>query len=213
MNELIKITENNGRRAVSAREVHEFLESKQDFSTWIKNRIEKYDLVENVDYIAAPQIYGTANGGHSTRIEYVLSVDAAKELSMVEGNRKGKQARKYFLEIEKSWKEQQKSLTQLDILAQSIAVLQEQEKVAVIEAKTRTRPDYFTVVGYAMLNEIDVNIKLASSIGRKAASLCKKRGIPTEEIPDPRFGRVKTYPESILREVFDQPLTRSVVKF
>ena len=228
MNELIKITENNGRRAVSARELHEFLESKQDFSTWIKNRIEKYDLVENVDYIAAPQIYGPANGGHSTRIEYVLSVDAAKELSMVEGNRKGKQARKYFLEIEKSWKEQQKSLTQLDILAQSIAVLQEQErrlrdveenqksieeKVAVIEAKTRTRPDYFTVVGYAMLNEIDVNIKLASSIGRKAASLCKKRGIPTEEIPDPRFGRVKTYPESILREVFDQPLTRSVVKF
>ena len=52
MNELIKITENNGRRAVSARELHEFLESKQDFSTWIKNRIEKYDLVENVDYIA-----------------------------------------------------------------------------------------------------------------------------------------------------------------
>lgn len=88
-----------------------------------------------------------------------------------------------------------------------------EEKVAVIEAKTQTSPNYFTVVGYATLNEIDVNIKLASSIGRKAASLCKKRGIPTEEIPDPRFGRVKTYPESILREVFDQPLTRSVVKF
>ena len=81
MNELIKITENNGRRAVSARELHEFLESKQDFSTWIKNRIEKYDLVENVDYIAAPQIYGTANGGHSTRIEYVLSVQYDKLLN------------------------------------------------------------------------------------------------------------------------------------
>ena len=88
-----------------------------------------------------------------------------------------------------------------------------EEKVAVIDAKTQTSPNYFTVVGYATLNGIDVSIKLASSIGRKAASLCKKRGIPTEKIPDPRFGRVKTYPESILKEVFDQPLTRNVVKF
>ena len=75
-----------------------------------------------------------------------------------------------------------------------------EEKVAVIDAKTQTSPNYFTVVGYATLNGIDV-------------SLCKKRGIPTEKIPDPRFGRVKTYPESILKEVFDQPLTRNVVKF
>ena len=88
-----------------------------------------------------------------------------------------------------------------------------EEKVAVIDAKTQTSPSYFTVVGYATLNGIDVSIKLASSIGRKAASLCKKRGIPTEKIRDPRFGRVKTYPESILKEVFDQPLTRNVVKF
>ncbi len=114
-----------------------------------------------------------------------------------------------------------KPLTSAEMLLQQCQMLVEQErrvtqieeKVAIIEAKTQTRPNYFTVVGYATLNEIDVNIKLASSIGRKAASLCKKRGIPMEEIPDPRFGRVKTYPESILKEVFDQPLTRSVAKF
>lgn len=102
MDELIKITDQNGKRAVSARELHLFLESKQDFSTWIKNRIEKYDLVENVDFVTAPQIYGTANGGHSTRIEYALTIDAAKELSMVEGNEKGKQARRYFIACEKT---------------------------------------------------------------------------------------------------------------
>lgn len=107
MKELIKITEGEGgKRAVSARELHAFLESKQDFSTWIKNRIEKYDLVENVDFITAPQIYGTANGGHATRIEYALTVDAAEELSMVEGNEKGKEARKYFISCEKIAKKQ-----------------------------------------------------------------------------------------------------------
>ena len=98
---LIPISEKNGKRAVSARDLHTFLESKQDFSTWIKNRIERYDLVENVDYVTAPQIYGTANGGHSTRLEYALTIDAAKELSMVEGNEKGKQARRYFIACEK----------------------------------------------------------------------------------------------------------------
>ena len=48
---LIPINDNNGKKAVNARDLHAFLESKQDFSTWIKNRIEKYDLVENVDYV------------------------------------------------------------------------------------------------------------------------------------------------------------------
>ena len=102
---LIPINESNGKRAVNARDLHAFLESKQDFSTWIKNRIEKYDLVENVDYVTAPQIYGTANGGYSTRTEYALTVEAAKELSMVEGNEKGKQARKYFIACEEKLKE------------------------------------------------------------------------------------------------------------
>lgn len=62
MEEIIKITERDGRRAVSARELHKFLESKQDFSTWIKSRIEKYGFTENQDFVTAPQKYGTANG-------------------------------------------------------------------------------------------------------------------------------------------------------
>lgn len=101
MQELIKITNKGGKDTVNARELHEFLESRQDFSTWIKNRIEKYDFVENIDFVTAPQNYGTANGGHSTRNEYYLSIDMAKELSMVENNEKGKIARQYFIECEK----------------------------------------------------------------------------------------------------------------
>lgn len=111
MEELIKITESNGKKAVNARDLHEFLESKQDFSTWIKNRIEKYDFVENIDYVllhnSVEQVSGTKH-----RIDYVLSIDAAKELSMVEGNEKGKQARRYFIECEKTLKE--KALSPVD---------------------------------------------------------------------------------------------------
>lgn len=97
LNELIPIEENNGRKAVSARYLHAFLESKQDFTTWIKSRIDKYDLIENVDFTLHKFMERNA-----WKHEYVLSVDAAKELSMVEGNEKGKQARRYFIACEKA---------------------------------------------------------------------------------------------------------------
>lgn len=218
MNELIKITERDGKKAVSARELHAFLESKQDFSTWIKSRIEKYDLIENVDFVTAPQIYGTANGGHSTRLEYALSVDAAKELSMVEGNEKGKQARKYFLDCERVAKESKKILTQAEIVLQMAQLNVENERrilslesenkeikeqVMLIDARTQTRPDYFSVIGFSKLNRINVGLKSAVALGKVASSLCKSRKIETEKVTDQRFGEVNTYPSHVLREVFE----------
>ena len=92
MNELIKIEEHDGRQAVSARELHSFLGSKKDFSNWIKHRIEKYGLIENVDYVSFTQM-GEPNKqtfNPNPKIEYALTIDAAKELSMVEGNEQGK---------------------------------------------------------------------------------------------------------------------------
>ena len=66
MGKLIPIRENNGQRAVNARDLHAFLESKQDFSTWIKNRIEQYGFIEKQDYqILAPQNYGASWGGNN----------------------------------------------------------------------------------------------------------------------------------------------------
>ena len=104
MNELIKLQpqtiNGNAIETVSARELHSFLESKQDFSTWIKNRIEKYEFVENQDFIKLHKKMENPNGGRPSH-EYYVSVSMAKELAMVENNEKGKQARKYFIECEK----------------------------------------------------------------------------------------------------------------
>jgi antB len=58
MNQLIKITEENGQRAVSARELHLFLVVGRDFSNWIKGQIEEYGFIENQNLFFAPQ-----NGG------------------------------------------------------------------------------------------------------------------------------------------------------
>lgn len=100
MNELIKITEQNGKRAVNARELHQFLGVGKDFSSWIKERISKYGFIEDQDYSSFTEI-GEREVGATVRKEYALSLDMAKELSMVENNEKGRLARKYFIECEK----------------------------------------------------------------------------------------------------------------
>lgn len=221
MNELIKIKEYNGKQAVSARELHEFLESKQDFSNWIRNRIKKYGLVENQDYTSLNKIVERETGG-TTRIEYALSISAAKELAMVEGNAKGKQARQYFITCENKLREiASKPLSQVEIVAKSAQILLEQSqrineienKVLEIEARTTTRPDYFTIMGYATLHHIRVGLHLAAKLGMRATRLCNELNYPMEEIPDPRFGRVKMYPTKILNRVFNEVVVSSATMF
>ena len=99
MKELIRITEQKGKKAVSARELHAFLESKQEFTNWIKYRIAQYGFVENQDYVVFDNFIKNPSGGRPLT-EYALTVNMAKELSMVEGNDKGKQARRYFIDCE-----------------------------------------------------------------------------------------------------------------
>ena len=103
MNELIRIEEHNGKRAVSARELHTFLESERNFTDWIKYRIQQYGFTESVDYVILSQICDKPLGGRPS-VDYALSLDMAKELSMVEGNEKGKIARQYFIACEKKSK-------------------------------------------------------------------------------------------------------------
>lgn len=106
MEELIKINANYaGIRSVSARELHEFLGSKRDFSTWIKDKIKKYGFIENQDYTSFHKIVERTKGG-TTLIEYDLTMDMAKELAMVEANDRGRQARQYFIECERIAKHQ-----------------------------------------------------------------------------------------------------------
>lgn len=108
---------------VNARDLHEFLEVKARFNDWIRNRIKQYGFTEGQDYVshdmepgkgfkmdaqnnvALQSITYADNFGQQGRVEYHLSLDMAKELSMVERNEKGKQARQYFIECERKAKQ------------------------------------------------------------------------------------------------------------
>jgi phage anti-repressor protein/phage antirepressor YoqD-like protein len=122
-------------KTVNARELHAFLEVKKDFSDWIKDRINKYGFTENQDYVCSP-VLGSEGRGGQNRIDYQLSIDMAKELSMVERNEKGKEARLYFLECEKVANQPQQSIHQVlsDPSSMRTLLLTYTEKVISLEA-------------------------------------------------------------------------------
>jgi phage anti-repressor protein len=103
------IDKNKNIETVSARELWVYLESKQDFSTWIKNRIADYDFKENLDYVLLHKKMEQVSGAKHT-IEYYISISMAKELGMVERNEKGKEIRKYFIDCESKLIELKKEL-------------------------------------------------------------------------------------------------------
>lgn len=63
---------------------------------------------------------------------------------------------------------------------------------------------YFSIVGYASLLGVSVDIETAKAIGRKASRLCRDGGYRKGQIRDPRFGNVGTYPQEVLQIVFQE---------
>ncbi len=92
-------------QTVNARDLHAFLEAKRDFSNWIKDRITRYNFIEGQDFIKTQDLrlpnLASAKSRAVIAINYHLTLEMAKELSMVERNEKGKQARQYFIECER----------------------------------------------------------------------------------------------------------------
>jgi anti-repressor protein len=134
-NGLVPIYESDGRQTINARELHERLDSKQDFTNWIENRIEKYGFVLDTDF----SISLLESTGGRPRKEYALTVDVGKELAMLEGNEKGRQIRRYFIEVEKR---AIKPATQLEVLQQAITVMvQQEQRITQLENRTQAIKD------------------------------------------------------------------------
>lgn len=113
MNTLIEIKEQTIDQelvqTVNARDLHAFLEAKRDFSNWIKDRITKYNFIEGKDFVKTQDLRSPNLANAKSRaviaINYYLTLDRAKELSMLENNQKGREARLYFIECERRLKQ------------------------------------------------------------------------------------------------------------
>ena len=105
MEEIINITRaainNEEVNAVNARDLWEKIESKRRFGDWIKDRLEGF--TEGQDYVIH-KIVKTGNGasGKHYQIDYIISLDTAKHIAMLERNEQGHKIRQYFIEVEKN---------------------------------------------------------------------------------------------------------------
>ena len=211
--ELIKITTNeSGVNCVSARELHEGLEVKSKFTVWMKNRINKYGFVENEDYILINEVSKNLEGSRIVEREqhdYIITVDMAKELCMVENNDLGRKFRKYFIECEKKLQEvqQPKQMSDMEILSRAVLISQEQIKQLTAELTEKTEfiddiNDCFTFTQVSQFNRQllkdrkDIVLSTAT-LNKVAAELC----IPINKIDNPivysPYKRVNAYPRKV----------------
>lgn len=110
MNELIKITYQNEMPAVSARDLHEFLEVGADYRHWFPRMCE-YGFKEGQDFnpVKIDRVQQEGDRIVSRVVDdAILSIDMAKEICMIQRNEKGKQARQYFLDLERAWNSPEK---------------------------------------------------------------------------------------------------------
>ena len=132
--ELIKIIEREGRQLVSGRELHEFLEIRTKYKDWFPRMVE-YGFEEEIDFIMVAQKRATNNLKNpvTTVIDHAISIDMAKEISMIQRTEKGKIARQYFINCEKKLKEVKK-LSPMELMELQFKALKEQkEKISQVE--------------------------------------------------------------------------------
>lgn len=134
MEELIKIEVNEQQEPViSARELHKVLGVGKRFSAWWETQIG-YGFEENQDYTTVPE--GTlvphgANGAMIRVNDYAMKLDMAKELAMVSKTEKGKEVRKYFIQVEKDFNSPEK------IMARALKIAEHQINTLQLENKQK----------------------------------------------------------------------------
>ena len=136
MNELIKIEVRDGQQLVSGRELHKFLEVGTRYDTWINRIIEKYNFIENKDFITIAQKRATAQGNETTYVDHLMTLNMAKEISMVANTEKGKLARQYFIKCEEAWNSPEMILARANQI-QSHMIEDYTKKIEILENKVK----------------------------------------------------------------------------
>lgn len=162
MNNLIVIE--NNEQLISLRKLYDALEIKSKFNDW-KNRMFSYGYEENIDYIAVTQKKVTAQGNSSEYIDYYLKIDVAKEICMIQRNDKGREFRRYFIEVEKAYNDLQfrigdkkHQLKCMEMLQDFLPEELKQEKVSYIKANTVVNKCTSNYFGFPkMLKKAEMN--------------------------------------------------------
>ncbi len=99
-NELVPVYETStGEKVVYGTELHKALQVKSRYTDWVRNRLFDCDAVENEDFeLCFPKLENKMRGGQNKK-DHIIKLDTAKEMAMLERNKKGKEVRQYFIKF------------------------------------------------------------------------------------------------------------------
>ena len=130
MKDLIPIKVENDQQLLSARDLHKGLGLKKQFTDWVKQNFK--DFEENTDFVFTPQSVNMPNGGTKQIKDYFLTIDMAKQLCLMSRTEKGKEYRKYLIEVERKWNDPQ------EVVKRGYAILQNENTQLKLENKNLT---------------------------------------------------------------------------
>ncbi|GGH83662.1 anti-repressor protein [Pullulanibacillus pueri] len=172
MNELIPTIKDKDRILVGGRDLHEFLEVRTPYTQWFE-RMSEYGFSENVDFIGLSQKSEKPSGGRPIQ-DHHLTIEMAKEIAMLQRNEKGKEARLYFLELERRWNSPEMVMKRaMDYLNARVEKLQTSNLLLKQQVnELQPKASYYDLV---LQNKSLLSVsKIAKDFGMSARSLNKK---------------------------------------
>lgn len=171
MNGLLKIEVNdNQEQTVSGRELHMFMGIETRYDTWF-NRMLQYGFEEGKDFCS--KMSESTGGRPST--DHLMKIDMAKELCMLARNEKGKQARQYFLEVEREWNSPEKVMARALLMAQK-TIENNKERISQLESDNdRMRPKEIFADAVAASDQTILIGDLAKLIKQNGRDMGQKR--------------------------------------
>lgn len=157
-NELVPVYETStGEKVVYGTELHTVLGAPSVYREWVKRRLSDIDALENEDFEGVE--ISTPSG--QTRKDHIIKLDTAKEMAMLERNEKGKQVRRYFIQVEKKYKES-KTTDLSDLSVELQAIIMHDKKIQRIETR---------------MNKLEYDIPLYGSEADELCNHVKRKGV------------------------------------
>lgn len=201
-NELVPIyITSTGEKVVYGTELYAKLKPGTVFADWIKRRISECDAVEDKDFEVFRKKEKNSKGGRPA-LEYIMKLDIAKEMAMLEHNETGKQVRRYFIRVEEKYKEAKKEVTQTEQKRPSLTAVTGAAKFltsltekAGCDGKIQllTAKSFYEANGYPVLVEIGADKQYWDTvhIARQAGIYVKSSGKPADKAVNEIIRRIE----------------------
>jgi len=194
--------------AVDSRDLHRALGVETRHRDWITRRLHHALLVEHEDFEVSLNSERNPVGGRPD-VSYVLSLDAAKHLAMLERNQKGHEIRRFFIEVEKRNRGDLLPVIRAEARAAAMEMLAAELKILRTEI---SNTDLWTLASYAKAKSVGLTPRQSRAIGSGLAAVCRSLGLRMGSEPTShRIGKApRTFPKSVLDAHFSRLVDRHV---